>query len=108
MPPLTVRRSPRSIPALRGMEPTSKAHDVPSKAVCKSEVLTMSVTKGKAQSSISMTTPSSAFMAGSISRRRRTHGLVGAEELTGTDAEQQRIADLSCGTGDRHVDGGAG
>ena len=62
------------MPALRGMEPTSSAHDVPSKAVLRSDVATMSCTRGKAQSSISMTTPSSTFMAGSISRRRSTIG----------------------------------
>ena len=77
MPPLTLSRSPRSMPALRGMEPTSRAHDVPSKAVLRSEVATMSLTRGKAQSSSSMTTPSSAFMAGSISSRRSTTGWSG-------------------------------
>ena len=74
MPPLTLRRSPRSMPALRGIEPTSSAHDVPSKAVFRSDVATMSCTRGKAQSSISMTTPSSTRMAGSISSRRSTIG----------------------------------
>jgi hypothetical protein len=74
MPPLTLSRSPRSMPALRGTEPTSNAHEVPSKAVLRSEVATMSVTSGKAQSSISMTTPSSTRRAGSISSRRRTIG----------------------------------
>ena len=38
MPPFTLSRSPRSMPALRGTEPTSRAHDVPSKAVLRSEV----------------------------------------------------------------------
>ena len=74
IPPLTLSRSPRSMPALRGTEPTSSAQDVPSKAVLRSEVATMSCSSGKAQSSISMTTPSSAFMAGSISSRRSTIG----------------------------------
>ena len=74
MPPFTLSRSPRSMPALRGTEPTRSAHDVPSKAVLRSEVATMSCTSGKAQSSISMTTPSSTFMAGSISSRRSTIG----------------------------------
>ena len=77
IPPLTVSRSPRSMPALRGIEPTSSAHEVPSKAVSRSVVATMSLTRGKAQSSISMTTPSSAFMPGSISRRRSTTGWSG-------------------------------
>jgi len=74
MLPLMVRRSPRSIPALRGMEPTSRAQDVPSNAVLRSVVVTISVTRGNAQSSISMTTPSSARIPGSISSSRRTTG----------------------------------
>jgi hypothetical protein len=56
------------------MDPTSRAQEVPSKAVLRSVVVTMSATRGKAQSSISMTTPSRAFMPGSISRRRRITG----------------------------------
>ena len=74
IPPFTLSRSPRSMPALRGMEPTSSAHEVPSKAVLRSEVATTSASSGKAQSSISMTTPSSTPMAGSISSRRSTTG----------------------------------
>ena len=74
MPPFTVNRSPRSIPALRGTEPTSNAHDVPSKAVVRSVVVTMSLINGNAQSSSSITTPSSAFMPGSISSSRSTTG----------------------------------
>ncbi len=62
------------MPALRGMEPTRRAQEVPSKAVLRSDVATMSCTSGKAQSSISMTTPSSTRMAGSISRSRSTIG----------------------------------
>ena len=77
MPPLMVNRSPRSMPALRGIEPTSSAQEVPSKAVFRSVVVTMSLTKGKAQSSISITTPSRAFIPGSISRRRSTTGWSG-------------------------------
>ncbi len=74
IPPLTLSRSPRSMPALRGTDPTSRAHDVPSKAVLRSAVATISVTSGKAQSSISITTPSSTPRAGSISSRRKTMG----------------------------------
>ena len=74
MPPFTLSRSPRSIPALRGTEPTRRAHETPSKAAFRSEVATMSCTSGKAQSSISMTTPSRTFRAGSISSRCSTMG----------------------------------
>ena len=77
IPPLTVSRSPRSMPALRGIEPTSRAHEVPSKAVLRSVVVTMSLTRGNAQSSSSITTPSRAFIPGSISSRRSTTGWSG-------------------------------
>src|SRR5664280_380579 len=77
IPPLMVSRSPRSIPALRGTEPTNRANEVPSKATSRSVVVTMSPTRGNAQSSTSITTPSRAFMPGSISRRRSTTGWSG-------------------------------
>src|SRR5664280_56339 len=77
IPPLMVSRSPRSIPALRGTEPTNSAHEVPSKATSRSVVVMMSLTRGNAQSSTSMTTPSRAFIPGSISRRRNTTGWSG-------------------------------
>ncbi len=57
IPPLTLSKSPRSMPALRGMEPTSRAHDVLVKARSRSLVASMSLSRGKAQSSSSMTTP---------------------------------------------------
>ena len=77
IPPLMVSRSLRSMPALRGTDPTSSAHDVPSKAVFRSEVASMPTNSGKAQSSSSITTPWSAPMAGSISSRRSTTGWSG-------------------------------
>ncbi len=77
IPPFTLSRSLRSMPALRGTEPTSRAHDVPSKAVLRSEVASTPASNGKAQSSSSITTPSRAAMAGSISSSRRTIGWSG-------------------------------
>ena len=77
IPPLMFSRSRRSMPALRGTEPTSSAHEVPSKACLRSEVTTMFDRSGKAQSSSSIATPSSACMAGSISSRRSTTGWSG-------------------------------
>ena len=74
MPPLTLSRSPRSMPALRGIEPTSSAHEVLVNAVSRFEVASMPASSGNAQSSSSMTTPSSAFIAGSISSKRSTTG----------------------------------
>ena len=73
----TPSRSLRSIPSLRGIAPTSSAHSTPSKARRGSLVATTSLRSGKAQSSSSMTTPSSAFMAGSTSSNRRTRGWSG-------------------------------
>jgi hypothetical protein len=75
--PLASRRSWRSIPALRGREPTSRATSAPSKAVPGSSLSTMSVSSGKAQSSSSMATPSSAPMAGGISSICRMIGWSG-------------------------------
>jgi len=74
IPPLMDSRSPRSIPAFRGTDPTSSAHEVSSKAFSVLLVRMMSDRSGNAQSSSSMATPSSAFIAGSISSRRRTIG----------------------------------
>ena len=74
MPALTFKRSLRSMPCLRGTAPTRRHHDAPSKAFSAFEVRMMSCSSGKAQSSSSIATPSSAFMAGSISSRRRMIG----------------------------------
>ena len=75
--PLMPSRSPRSIPALRGTDPTSSAQLVPLKPSLRSEVPTISLRRGKAQSSSSIITPSSAAMPGSISMRRRLTGWSG-------------------------------
>ena len=77
IPPLTESRSPRSMPAFRGIEPTSNAHDAPSKAVLRSAVASMPTSSGWAPSSNSITTPSSAGSAGSISSSRSTTGWSG-------------------------------
>ncbi len=71
----------------------------------RSLVASMPASSGKAQSSSSITTPSSAFMAGSISSRRSTTGWLGTEHLARGDPEQQRVSDLAGGTGDGDVDG---
>ena len=65
------------MPALRGTAPTNKAYEVPAKAVAMLLVASMSKRRGNAQSSSSITTPSSTFMAGSISKRRNTTGCEG-------------------------------
>ena len=105
IPPLTMSRSPRSMPALRGIEPTSSAHDVPSNAVFRSAVASMPSSSGCAPSSSSMTTPSSDVIAGSISSRRSTTGWSGPRSWPRRDAVHERVADLAGGAGDGDVDG---
>jgi hypothetical protein len=67
IPPLADNRSERSIPALRGIAPTSRATSASPNAVSASSVHTTSWSSGKAQSSSSIRTPSSAPSAGVIS-----------------------------------------
>ena len=57
IPPLIFNKSERSIPALRGTEPTSNAQLAPLNPSAKSLVATTSFNNGKAQSSNSMITP---------------------------------------------------
>ncbi len=71
MGPLTLIRSPRSMPFDRGREPMSSAQLTPSKATRGSSLMTTLSSRGKAQSSSSMTTPSSAPNAWGISSRCR-------------------------------------
>ncbi|CAB4874878.1 unannotated protein [freshwater metagenome] len=77
IPPLASRRSPRSMPAVRGRAPTSRATLAPSKATRGSSVMSMPSNCGNAQSSSSIAVPSAAFRAGVISsnrKRTRTSG----------------------------------
>ena len=71
MPPLALSRSERSMPALRGMEPTRKAILAPSKARFASSKMSTSPSVGKAESNSSMAVPSAALTACGISSRRR-------------------------------------
>ena len=62
---------------------------------------------GKAQSSSSIATPLSAF-CGLLDRdleQLQDDRLVGAEHLAGGDAEQEGVADLAGGAGDRDAEG---
>jgi len=77
MPPLAASRSPRSMPALRGMAPTSSATSASPKATSASSVRTISLSSGKAQSSSSIATPSSAPRAGVISNMFNATGWSG-------------------------------
>ena len=65
--PLASSRSPRSMPLVRGRAPTSRARFAPSKTVFASSPISTPASVGNAQSSSSMTTPSSALRAGVIS-----------------------------------------
>ena len=60
------------MPALRGTAPTSSAQLAPAKASLASDVRTMRLSSGKAQSSSSMATPSSAGSAASSSSSWRS------------------------------------
>jgi len=77
IPPLAVSRSARSMPALRGIAPTSSATSTSPKATSASSVVTTPASNGKAQSSSSILTPSSAFSAGVISSNCRITGVSG-------------------------------
>ncbi|SGO47347.1 Uncharacterised protein [Mycobacterium tuberculosis] len=75
--PLASSRSLRSMPAPRGRAPTSRARLTPSKIFWGSEPISTPDNSGKAQSSSSITTPSSACSAGSISSSRSSIGRSG-------------------------------
>ena len=72
--PLIPSRSFRSIPALRGTDPTRSAQSTPLNPSSRDEVGTIPLRSGKAQSWSSMTTPPSAGRAGSTSTRWRMTG----------------------------------
>jgi hypothetical protein len=75
--PLASNRSPRSIPGPRGLAPTSNARCTPSKILFASAPICTPDNNGNAQSSSSITTPSSALRAGSISNSRSSIGRSG-------------------------------
>ena len=77
IPPLALSRSLRSMPALRGIAPTSRATSASPNATLASSVQTISVSSGKAQSSSSIFTPLSAPSAGVISSSCRAMGVSG-------------------------------
>src|SRR5438132_8449221 len=88
--PLMPSRSLRSIPCLRGNDPTSSAQLQSLKALLGSAVTMMSCKVAKLQSSSSMATPSSAAMAGVISRSCRITFLSGPN--TSPEASRPSIA----------------
>lgn len=75
--PFASSRSERSIPLLRGRAPTSIARLTPSNTVLASSPISTLLSSGKAQSSSSITTPSSALSAGVISSSRSSTGCSG-------------------------------
>ena len=77
IPPLAASRSDRSIPALRGIAPTSRATSASPNAVLASSVQTTPASSGKAQSSSSIRTPSRAPSAGVISSNWSSTGVSG-------------------------------
>ena len=65
------------MPGPRGLAPTSSAWLTPSKTTFGSSPISTPARVGKAQSSSSMTTPSSVFSAGVISSSRSSIGVSG-------------------------------
>ncbi len=98
--PFSDSSSARSMPLVRGREPTSSAMLTPSKASSGLSCRSRFASRGKAQSTTSIATPSSAPIAGGISKQAQVDRLVGAEQLAGGDAEEQAVADLPGGAGD--------
>ena len=105
MPPLADSRSPRSMPAVRGRAPTSSATLVPSKA-CAGVGGDVDAREQREGAVVELHRGA----LGGLERRldleqAQAHRGVGAEQLAGGDAEQQRVADLAGGAGDGDVDG---
>ena len=104
IPPLTVSRSPRSMPALRGIDPTSRHHDVPSNAVLRSAVASIALEQ---RVGAVLELHHHALERGhrGLDLEQAQHdGLVGAEQLRRSDAVDERVADLAGGAGDGDVD----
>ena len=77
MPPFAESRSARSMPALRGIEPTRIATSASPNATSASSVQVIESSSGKAPSSSSILTPSSAPRAGVISSNCSAMGVSG-------------------------------
>ena len=96
IPPFTFSKSPPSIPALRGIEPTSNAQLVPSNAV-------FEIRGGlipAAAETRSRPAPSDATEG--LHRRLdlkqpQHHRLVGAQQLPGSNTKEDRVADWPAG-----------
>ena len=68
--------------------------------------MSIPASSGKAQSNSSSAVPSAALTACGHLEQVQVHRPVGAEQLSGGDPEQQRVADLAGGAGDGHLGGG--
>ena len=93
------------MPGPRGRAPTSRARLTPSKIFSASAPISTPARVGNAQSSSSMTTPSSAFRAGLDLEQPQLDRAVGAEQRAAREAEQQAVADLAGGAGDGDLEG---
>ena len=108
IPPLTVRRSPRSMPALRGTDPTSRAHEVPSKAVCEVGGGHDVADQGE-RTVVDLHHHAIERLHARLDlEEAQHHGLVRSEELARGDPEEEGVADLAGGPGDRDVDWSVG
>ena len=96
------------MPGPRGRAPTSSAMSQSRKAVFGSSVAIMPASNGKAQSSSSIITPLQRLLRLFVRdlEQLQDDGLLGAEHVAAGDPEQQAVADLTGGTGDRDAHGG--
>ena len=104
IPPFTLSRSPRSIPALRGIEPTSSAHDVPSNAVFEVGGR-LDAVEQRVGAVVELHDDAFERLHRGLDLEQAQHDrLVRAEELAGRDPVDERVADLAGGAGDGDVD----
>ena len=105
MPPLTESRSPRSMPCLRGTEPTSSAQEVPSNA---SSGVGGGDDVGQEREGAVVELHDDALEGlhrGLDLEQAEDDRLVGAEHRPAADPEEERVADLAGGAGHGDVEG---
>ena len=105
IPPFTERRSPRSMPALRGIEPTSSAHDA---AVERGLEVGGRLDADEQRVRAVLELHHHALERGQCGldlEQPQHHRLVGTEQLTAGDPVDERVADLARGAGDGDVEG---
>ena len=101
IPAFAASRSARSMPGPRGRAPTSRAMLQPSNAAAGSSVTSTSAQqRERAVLQLERGTLGSAHPLGDLEQLQPDRP-VGSEHLAGGDPEQERVADLPAGAGDR-------